>query len=270
MCSVDGCSSTVSARGLCSTHGRGPCLIEGCTTKAQARGLCGKHGANGTCATAGCVTNARKRGGHCSKHSTKVACAAPNCSTPLVVGKGVCVKHGAFGICTAWRCKTNARTGKKGLCLKHSKDKPICSASGCSNGVVARGLCYAHGANGFCVADGCNTGAIKDGLCSKHGAKKKLPRGFGRCYAHGGGKKQKRKPWRAAPPPRVAKASVVNIGGGKDECKIAGCSNRIYGFLKACQKHGGSGYCQHPSGCLAPATKYGAYCKKHTKKEMMD
>ena len=59
-------------------------------------------------------------------------------------------------------------------------------------------------------------------------------------------------------------------GGGKEECKIAGCSNRIYGFLKACQKHGGSGYCQHPSGCIAPATKYGAYCKKHTKKEMMD
>eukprot|EP00729_Bicosta_minor_P013732 gene13732-biopygen8299 len=103
-----------------------------------------------------------KRGGYCSK---KEACAHPNCSTPLVAGKGVCVKHGAHGICTAWGCKTNARTGKKGLCLKHSKDKATCSTSGCSNVVVARGLCKTHGARGFCSTAGCNTGAIKDGLC---------------------------------------------------------------------------------------------------------
>eukprot|EP00729_Bicosta_minor_P033096 gene33096-biopygen12812 len=149
VCSVGGCSDTVNTRCLCDTHSRKPCSVDGCTNKAKARGLCGKHGAYGKCVTMGCVTNARKRGGHCSKHSKKVACAHPNCSTPLVPGKGVCTKHGAHGICTAWGCKTNAREGKKGLCKKHSKDKPTCSASGCSNGVVARGLCYAHGARGF-------------------------------------------------------------------------------------------------------------------------
>eukprot|EP00729_Bicosta_minor_P032852 gene32852-biopygen1865 len=51
VCSVDGCSNTVQARGLCTTHGRKPCSIEGCTTKAIARGLCTKHGANGKCVT---------------------------------------------------------------------------------------------------------------------------------------------------------------------------------------------------------------------------
>eukprot|EP00729_Bicosta_minor_P008778 gene8778-biopygen18902 len=82
----------------------------------------------------GCVTNARKRGGHCSKHSKKDACAAPNCSTPLIPGKGLCVKHGAHGICTAWGCKTNAASGKKGHCA------------------VKDGLCSKHGANGSCTA----------------------------------------------------------------------------------------------------------------------
>eukprot|EP00729_Bicosta_minor_P025247 gene25247-biopygen5745 len=172
VCSVDGCSNNLFARGLCTTHYRKPCSVEGCTTKAMARGLCTKHGAYGRCVKMGCVTNALKRGGHCFAHKKKVACAHPNCSTPLIAGKGVCAKHGAFGICTAWGCKTNARAGKKGHCFKHSKEKATCSASGCSNVVVARGLCVKHGAQGFCSTAGCNTGAVKDGLCKKHGAKK--------------------------------------------------------------------------------------------------
>eukprot|EP00729_Bicosta_minor_P032486 gene32486-biopygen21134 len=328
-CSVGGCSNTVKARGLCDTHCRKPCLVEGCTTKTLARGLCGKHGAKGKCVQMGCVTNAVKRGGHCSKHSKKVACAHPNCSTPLVVGKGVCVKHGAFGICTAWGCKTNAARGKKGHCKKHSKDKPTCSTSGCSNVFVARKLCSAHGARGVCSTDGCNTGAIKDGLCTKHGAhgfctfddcktyakarglcgrhgggKNKLcdiegcktrshargrcvrhgahgwckddgcttpaQQGFEHCYAHGGRKKKKPCSVAGCTTTSDRKGLCGKHGGGKDECRIAGCANRIYGFLKTCQKHGGRGYCQHPSGCIAPATKYGANCTKHTKKEKKD
>eukprot|EP00729_Bicosta_minor_P005790 gene5790-biopygen169 len=328
-CSVVGCSNTVKARGLCSNHRRKPCSIEGCTTKAQARGLCGKHGANGKCVTMGCVANARKRGGHCFAHKKKVACAHPNCSTPLVPGKGVCAKHGAFGICTAWGCKTNARTGNKGHCTKHSKDKATCSTSDCSNGVVARGLCYAHGANGFCVADGCDSGAAKDGLCSKHGAKKictfndcttaaqsrglcfshgggstkvcdilgcntlakargrcarhgaygwckvdgcttPARHGFEHCIAHGGGKKRKLCSVAGCTTPSQSKGLCGKHGGGKEECKIAGCTNQSYGFLQTCTTHGGSGYCQHPSGCITPATKYGANCRKHTKKEKKD
>eukprot|EP00729_Bicosta_minor_P026718 gene26718-biopygen11626 len=328
VCSVDGCSNTVSARGLCANHGIKPCSIEGCTTKAMARGLCSKHGARGKCVQMGCVTNAQKRGGHCRKHSKKVACAHPNCSTPLIAGKGVCTKHGAFGICTAWGCKTNAYAGNKGHCFKHSKDKATCSASGCSNGVAARGLCFAHGARGFCSTDGCNTGAVKDGLCKKHGAKtictfndcktfakarglcgrhgggKKVcdiegcktraqargrckrhgaygwckvdgcttpaAQGFEHCVAHGGGKKKKPCSVAGCTTTSDRKGLCGKHGGGKDECKIAGCTSQSYGILKTCTTHGGAGYCQHPSGCIAPATKYGANCKKHTKKEKKD
>eukprot|EP00729_Bicosta_minor_P032478 gene32478-biopygen11146 len=328
-CSVDGCSNTVHGRGLCANHSRKPCSVEGCTTKAQGRGLCNKHGAHGKCVTMGCVTNARKRGGHCGKHSKKVACAHPNCSTPAVVGKGVCVKHGAFGICTAWGCKTNAASGKKGHCLKHSKDKPTCSTSGCSNGVVARGLCSAHGARGVCSTAGCDTGAIKDRLCTKHGAYgfctfddcktyakarglcgrhggsstkvceidgcKTLAKacsrcvrhgaygwckvdgcttpaaqGFEQCVAHGGGKKKKPCSVAGCTTTSDRKGLCGKHGGGKDECRIAGCANQSYGLLKTCKTHGGSGYCQHPSGCIAPATKYGANCYKHSKKEKKD
>eukprot|EP00729_Bicosta_minor_P006751 gene6751-biopygen7171 len=331
VCSVDRCSNTVNARGLCSTHCRKPCSIEGCTTNAKARGLCWKHGAYGTCVTMGCVTNAHKKGGHCKKHRKKVACAHPNCSTPLIDGKGVCTKHGAHGICTAWGCKTNARKGRKGHCLKHSKDKPTCSTSDCSNIVKARGLCEKHGAKGFCSTAGCDTGARKDGLCEKHGAngfctfddcttaaqsrglcvrhgggKTKVcniegcktlaqargrctrhgahgwckvggcstpaARGFEHCIAHGGGKKKKRKPCSVAGCTTTSyrKGLCGKHGGGKDECKIAGCTSQSYGILKTCRTHGGSGYCQHPSGCITPATTYGANCRKHTKKEKKD
>eukprot|EP00729_Bicosta_minor_P032546 gene32546-biopygen22301 len=259
------------------------------------------------------------------------ACAANTEHTASVFKRGVCAKHGAYGICTAWGCKTNAAQGKKGFCVKHSKDKATCSASGCSNGVVARGLCNAHGARGFCSTAGCNTGAVKVGLCTKHGAygfctfddcktyansrglcarhgggrtkvcdiegcktlataRGRCARhgahgwckvegcttpasaGFEHCAAHGGGKKQKRKPCSVAGCTTTSnrKGLCVKHGGGNGECKIAGCTNKSYGFLKTCQKHGGSGYCQHPSGCIAPATKYGANCKKHTKQEKKD
>eukprot|EP00729_Bicosta_minor_P005649 gene5649-biopygen2162 len=301
VCSVGGCSNTVNARGLCRAHCREPCLIDGCTTKAHSRGLCGKHGANGKCVTMGCVTNAQKRGGHCFAHKKKVACAHPDCSTPLVPGKGVCVKHGAHGICTAWGCKTNARKGMKGHCFKHFKDKATCSASDCSNVVAARGLCKKHGARGFCSTAGCDTGAVKDGLCRKHGAKKictfndcttaaysrglcarhgggktkvdgcttPAAPGSEHCGAHGGGKKKKRKPCSVAGCTTTSncKGLCGKHGGGKDECKIAGCTSHSYGFLKTCRTHGGTGYCQHPSGCITPATKYGANCYKHTDKE---
>eukprot|EP00729_Bicosta_minor_P006349 gene6349-biopygen21846 len=328
-CSVGGCSNIISARGLCAHHWKKPCSVEGCTTKTHARGLCGKHGALGKCVTMGCVTNALKRGGHCGKHRKKVACARPNCSTPRIVGKSVCVKHGAHGFCTAWGCKTNAYAGRKGLCLKHSKDKPTCSASDCSNGVVARGLCIAHGARGFCVTHGCDTGAFKHGLCTKHGgngfctfndcttaAKSRgfcarhgggrtkvcviegcktievarsrcvrhgahgwckadgcstpAARGFEHCAAHGGGKKNKPCSVAGCTTTSALKGLCCKHGGRKEECRIAGCTNQSYGSLKTCKTHGGAGYCQHPSGCITPATKYGANCMKHTKKAKKD
>eukprot|EP00729_Bicosta_minor_P006421 gene6421-biopygen18847 len=243
VCSVGGCSNTVRARGLCTTHRSKPCSVEGCTTKALARGLCGKHGANGKCVKMGCVTNALKRGGHCFAHSKKVACAHPNCSTPLVPGKGVCVKHGAFGICTAWGCKTNAASGKKGHCFTHSKDKATCSTSGCSNGVVARKLCYAHGARGFCSTAGCGTGALKDGLCYKHGAKKictfndctTAAQTRGLCVRHGGGR-----------------TKVCDIEGCKTLAQARGC----------CTRHGAYGWCKG-DGCTTPAAPGFEHCIAH-------
>eukprot|EP00729_Bicosta_minor_P033015 gene33015-biopygen10761 len=282
-----------------------PCSVEGCTTKATARGLCSKHGAKGKCVTMGCVANARKRGGHCFAHKKKVACAHPNCSTPLVPGKGVCTKHGAFGICTAWGCKTNAAPGKKGHCFTHSKDKATCSTSDCSNGAVKDGLCVKHGAKGFCTFDDCTTAAHSRGLCGRHGggrtkvctiegcktraqARDRCVRhgaygwckvdgcttpaaqGFEHCVAHGGGKKKKPCSVAGCTTTSDRKGLCGKHGGGKDECRIAGCTNHSYGILKTCQKHGGRGYCQHPSGCITPATKYGANCYKHTKKEKKD
>eukprot|EP00729_Bicosta_minor_P011854 gene11853-biopygen31080 len=219
VCSVDGCSNTVHARGLCANHCRKSCSVEGCTTKAMARGLCCKHGAHGKCVKKGCVTNAQKRGGHCSKHSKKAVCAHPNCSTPLIVGKGVCAKHGAFGICTAWGCKTNAAKGKKGRCFKHSKDKATCSTSDCSNVVIARGLCYAHGARGFCSTPGCDSGAVKDGLCMKHGANGFCT--FNDCTT-------------AA----QSRGLCVRHGGGSTKvCNIEGCKTRAQARGR-CKKHG--------------------------------
>eukprot|EP00729_Bicosta_minor_P010099 gene10099-biopygen26013 len=243
VCSVDGCSNTVNARRLCTTHRSKPCSVEGCTTKAKARGLCNKHGAKGKCVTMGCVTNAQKRGGHCTKHSKKVACAHPNCSTPLIVGKGVCAKHGAFGICTAWGCKTNAYAENKGHCFKHSQNKPTCSASGCSNGVVARGLCYAHGARGFCSTAGCDSGAIKDGLCTKHGA-------YGFCTFHDCKTYAK------------ARGLCSRHGGGNTKvCDIEGCKTRAAARGR-CRRHGAHGWCK-VDGCTTPAAQGFEHCIAH-------
>eukprot|EP00729_Bicosta_minor_P027337 gene27337-biopygen19493 len=194
----------------------------------------------------GCVTNAQKRGGHCKKHSKKVAdiaCAVPNCSTPMIPGKGVCFKHGAFGICTAWGCTTNAASGKKGHCIKHSKDK--CSASDCSNGVAARGLCAKHGARGFCSTDGCDTGAVKKGLCTKHGAKgfctfndcTTAAQSRGLCVRHGGGSMRTR------------------------VCDIEGCKTRAVARSR-CTRHGADGWCK-VDGCTTPAARGFEHCIAH-------
>eukprot|EP00729_Bicosta_minor_P007312 gene7312-biopygen16920 len=262
VCSVGGCSNNVQARGLCAYHCRKPCSVESCTTKESARGLCGKHGAYGKCVQIGCVTNALKRGGHCSKHSKKVACAAPNCSTPLVAGKGVCAKHGAHGICTAWGCKTNARVGKKGHCMKHSKDKPTCSTSDCSNSVVARGLCAMHGARGFCSTAGCDSGAKKDGLCFKHGAYgfctfddcKTYAKARGLCGRHGGAKVCDSEGCKTLSQARGRCARHGAFGW----CKIDGCTTPAAQGFEHCYAHGGG---KKKKPCSVAGCTTTSYCK---------
>ena len=44
---------------------------------------------------------------------------------------------------------------------------------------------------------------------------------------------------------------------------FAGCTNAMYGFLKICSKHGGGGYCQHPSGCIKPTRERTAQTSIH-------
>jgi len=147
------------------------CAMAGCDTKSQARGLCGRHGAYGTCAAAGCGTNATSTGqGLCRKHhSSKVLCIVAGCKT-AVQAKGLCYKHGAYGTCSAAGCGTNASTAG-GPCRAHGPPKPKCSVAGCTTAVHARGQCFKHSTAIICAAAGCRFKVRARGLCRKHDAR---------------------------------------------------------------------------------------------------
>eukprot|EP00729_Bicosta_minor_P011519 gene11519-biopygen27008 len=175
------------------------------------------------------------------------------CNTGAVKD-GLCFKHGANGICTFNDCTTAAHS--RGFCARHGGGKTkVCDIDGCKTLAQARGRCARHGAHGWCKVDGCTTPAAQ---------------GFEHCIAHGGGKKRKPCSVAGCTTHSNRKGLCVKHGVGSDKCRVAGCTNHSYGFLKTCPKHGGRGYCQHSSGCIAPATKYGANCYKHTKKEKKD
>eukprot|EP00729_Bicosta_minor_P015997 gene15997-biopygen12295 len=213
-----------------SIKGKAICSTTDCSNGVVARGLCQKHGARGFCSTAGCDSGAVK--------------------------DGLCSKHGIKKICTFDDCTTAAQS--RGLCGRHGGGSTkVCDIEGCKTLVQARGRCGRHGAFGWCKVDGCTNFARQ---------------GFEHCVAHGGGKKQKRKLCTVAgcTTTSARKGLCVKHGGGNGECRIAGCTNKMYGFLKTCQKHGRGGYCQHPLGCITPATKYGGNCRKHTKTEKKD
>ena len=191
--------------------------------------------------------------GLCCAHGARGFCSTDGCNTGAVKD-GLCQKHGAKKICTFDDCTTAARS--RGLCGRHGGGSTkLCDIEGCKTLAQARGRCSRHGAYGWCKVDGCTTPASQ---------------GFKHCIAHGGGKKKRPCSVAGCTTPSQRKGLCVKHGGGKEECKIAGCTNQSYGFLKTCKKHGRSGYCQHPSGCIAPATKYGANCTKHTKTEKKD
>eukprot|EP00729_Bicosta_minor_P032543 gene32543-biopygen19293 len=304
-CSVEGCTTKAIARGLCDKHGaKGKCVKMGCVTNAQKRGgycgkhskkvacaapncntplipgkgVCAKHGAFGICTAWGCKTNAAPgKKGHCLTHSKdKATCSASDCIN-IVKARGLCRTHGAYGFCSTAGCDTGAR--KDGLCYKHGAKK-ICTFNDCTTAANARGLCARHGGGKtkVCDIEGCTTLAKARGRCARHGADgwckvegctTPAARGFEHCIAHGGGKK--RKPCSVVGcTTGVQSKGLCCKHGGKEMCRIAGCTNKNYGFLKTCKTHGGSGYCQHPSGCITPATKYGANCTKHTKKAKKD
>lgn len=50
------------------------------------------------------------------------------------------------------------------------KKVALCCKPGCLSKVVARQVCYKHGANGPCTIPGCKSKIVARGLCTKHGA----------------------------------------------------------------------------------------------------
>eukprot|EP00729_Bicosta_minor_P016574 gene16574-biopygen21199 len=160
------------------------------------------------------------------------------------VKDGLCFKHGAKKICTFNDCTTAAQS--RGLCSRHgSGSTKVCDIEGCKTRSQARGRCTRHGAQGYCNVDGCTTPVNP------------AAQGFEHCTAHGGGKKKRPCSVAGCTTTYARKGLCGKHGGGNGECRIAGCTNEMYGFLKTCKRHGGCGYCQHPSGCITPATKYG-------------
>ena len=136
-------------------------------------------------------------------------------------------------------------------CRKHGGgSKKECKTEGCSTLVKARGVCAKHGARGMCNFDGCTTNAQS---------------GSAHCYEHGGG----RKPCSVAGCTTTSqrKGLCANHGGGRSECWIAECTSKSVSNLKLCHKHGGFGFCAHPSGCRRTAArKFGGNCTRHTSK----
>ena len=62
------------------------------------------------------------------------------------------------------------------------------------------------------------------------------------------------------------KGLCAKHGGGRSKCWIAECTSLSVSKLKLCHKHGGVGFCTHPSGCRTVALKTGGNCKRHTSK----
>lgn len=98
--------------------------------------------------------------------------------------------------------------------------KRACSADGCFNQVVQRGVCVKHGAQTKrCRIERCPNGAVQGGVCIKHGARRKP------CRVEG----CKNQP--------VQRGICVRHGAQLPRCNREGCSNQaIRGGL--CIRHG--------------------------------
>ena len=101
-CSIIDCSTNARKKGgYCARHGGlslKPCSVDGCATKATARGLCGKHGAKGKCLINDCSTNAQKKGGFCARHGGGLGkCSVSDCNVNAQKKGGRCRNHGDVG-----------------------------------------------------------------------------------------------------------------------------------------------------------------------------
>mmetsp|Transcript_20596 Transcript_20596/g.34880 ORF Transcript_20596/g.34880 Transcript_20596/m.34880 type:complete len:249 (-) Transcript_20596:225-971(-) len=70
---------------------------------------------------------------------------------------------------------TDEELGPENVARKKNRKKSLCSADGCTNGVIKGGVCIRHGAKvKRCSSEGCTNLAQRGGVCTKLGAKKKL------------------------------------------------------------------------------------------------
>ena len=95
-CSVQGCTTAIKARGMCSKHYKrntgATCSVQGCTTATKARGMCGKHG-NKRCSFSGCATAAQDDvSGLCNHHGGGRRCTTPGC-TKNAKRNTKCIRH---------------------------------------------------------------------------------------------------------------------------------------------------------------------------------
>ena len=65
----------------CKTRGN-PCSVDGCSATVKARGLCFKHGGKPECLREGRTTPTRGKSRLCSKHAVKVSCTVPDLQHP--------------------------------------------------------------------------------------------------------------------------------------------------------------------------------------------
>lgn len=124
--------------------------------------------------------------------------------------------------------------------MKHLPGRKICSASGCTNGAHARGLCMTH-SKIICGLPHCDTPVPRGLLCIKHGAYDVCT--FGDCATVA-----------------ANKTGLCNAHGARGICTAAGCTSNV---LKRglCYTHGANGRCT-AAGCTEKAVNR-KLCRKH-------
>ena len=111
--------------------------------------------------------------------------------------------------------------------------------------------------------------ADRDGLveynartCQFDGCTTRARRGFQHCTKHGGGNKKTCSVSGCSDTARSR--GLCGTHSTHRKCWIAECTSKSVSKLKLCTKHGGFGFCAHPSGCDSPASKARGNCYRHT------
>jgi hypothetical protein len=82
-------------------------------------------------------------------------------------------KNRKKSLCSADGCTNGVIKG--GVCIRHGAKAKRCSKEGCTRQAQVGGVCVTHGAKRtLCKIEGCTNGVINGGVCIRHGAKVKL------------------------------------------------------------------------------------------------